>query len=506
MKPPESVRGLLHLDRKLFERESQVTCLSIKLSQLSNITSLTKKYLLKMEKFKPIQHVSKEDVQIYLNPEIIKNWDSFPTDDRSFLENMAVTEKNLSNTNFTLKYENYSAEDLFKAILPTDKEGISSFTKIGHIVHVNLREHLLPYKNIIGEILYDKIPGCRSVVNKVNMIDNTYRFFSMELLKGDEDMLTTVKENNCTFKFDFSKVYWNSRLCTEHERIVKILKEDNVLFDVFAGVGPFSIPAAKKKCFVYANDLNPESFQWLNHNAKANKIKDNYFKSYNRDGKEFIKIDVKNNLANHLKNNQKIFITMNLPAMAVEFLNNFVGLFEEAELPVMLEPITIFVYCFAKGENYMDIAKKTVIDNFGIDVAHHISDIFRVRTDVENGSWKIVLDLVIRSVIFQAKMGKNKKKVNSVFKVAGAKSLKLKAKAKTVKSELKQINMKNKNKVAEIDKALQQLESTVRQSGTPKNTTSEVIKSKLPSTNAKESLEIQQKSEEALKELDDMQL
>lgn len=36
-------------------------------------------------------------------------------------------------------------------------------------------------------------------------------------------------------------------------------------------------------------------------------------------------------------------------------------------------------------------------------------------------------------------MGKNKK-LNSVFKVAGAKSLKLKNKAKTVNSELKQVS------------------------------------------------------------------
>lgn len=36
-------------------------------------------------------------------------------------------------------------------------------------------------------------------------------------------------------------------------------------------------------------------------------------------------------------------------------------------------------------------------------------------------------------------MGKNKK-VNSAFKVAGAKSLKLKSKAKVVKSELKHVS------------------------------------------------------------------
>jgi tRNA (guanine37-N1)-methyltransferase len=40
-----------------------------------------------------------------------------------------------------------------------------------------------------------------------------------------------------------------------------------------AGVGPFSIPAAKKGCRVYANDLNPASFEWLCENVKLNKVK-----------------------------------------------------------------------------------------------------------------------------------------------------------------------------------------------------------------------------------------
>lgn len=39
-------------------------------------------------------------------------------------------------------------------------------------------------------------------------------------------------------------------------------------------------------------------------------------------------------------------------------------------------------------------------------------------------------------------MGKNKKKTNNVFKVAGAKSLKLKSKAKAVKIELKHVSNK----------------------------------------------------------------
>jgi 2-polyprenyl-3-methyl-5-hydroxy-6-metoxy-1,4-benzoquinol methylase len=42
--------------------------------------------------------------------------------------------------------------------------------------------------------------------------------------------------------------------------------------DMFAGVGPFAVPAASKGCIVHANDLNPNSFKYLQQNAKINKV------------------------------------------------------------------------------------------------------------------------------------------------------------------------------------------------------------------------------------------
>jgi len=60
------------------------------------------------------------------------------------------------------------------------------------------------------------------------------------------DFVVSVRENGAKFMFDFSKVYWNPRLVTEHQKIVDLLKVGDVLFDVFAGVGPFSVPAALK--------------------------------------------------------------------------------------------------------------------------------------------------------------------------------------------------------------------------------------------------------------------
>jgi len=67
-------------------------------------------------------------------------------------------------------------------------------------------------------------------------------------------------------------VYWNSRLHSEHERLVKLFKPADVVADVFAGVGPFAIPAAKKGCAVFGNDLNPNSSKYMQSNAIDNRV------------------------------------------------------------------------------------------------------------------------------------------------------------------------------------------------------------------------------------------
>ena len=40
--------------------------------------------------------------------------------------------------------------------------------------------------------MIDKNPGITSAVNKINNIDNTYRNFQMEVLSGEENMMTKV--------------------------------------------------------------------------------------------------------------------------------------------------------------------------------------------------------------------------------------------------------------------------------------------------------------------------
>ena len=63
-----------------------------------------------------------------------------------------------------------------------------------------------------GDVLLDKVCAVKTVVNKVNVIDNTFRNFQMEVLSGEENFVTVAKEHGFQYEFDFSKVYWNSRL------------------------------------------------------------------------------------------------------------------------------------------------------------------------------------------------------------------------------------------------------------------------------------------------------
>ena len=175
-----------------------------------------------------------------------------------------------------LDYNYWSYADVISSILPPDSQDDipQGFSIVGHIAHFNLREQFHPYKYLIATVLMDKHPNIRTVINKIENVgaSNPYRTFNYELLGGEDDMVVEISEENCAFRFDYSKVYWNSRLNTEHARLAGTFKPGEAVADVMAGVGPFAVPAGKKSCFVYANDLNPDSYASLEDAIGRNKV------------------------------------------------------------------------------------------------------------------------------------------------------------------------------------------------------------------------------------------
>lgn len=172
-----------------------------------------------------------------------------------------------------LDWDYWTVDQILRAVLPAElEEGApSAYSAVGHIAHVNLREEYLAYRYLIGEVILEKTPRILTVVNKLDTIDTEFRVFAMELLAGVPNYFTVVSESGCEFELDFRAVYWNSRLHTEHARLVNIFKPNQVIADVMAGIGPFAIPAAKRLCWVLANDLNPTCYEGLLANSARNR-------------------------------------------------------------------------------------------------------------------------------------------------------------------------------------------------------------------------------------------
>lgn len=61
------------------------------------------------------------------------------------------------------------------------------------------------------QVLLDKNPRLRTVVNKVGSIGNEYRVFDMELLAGEGDTVTEVRQHGLRFRLDFARVIEGGR-------------------------------------------------------------------------------------------------------------------------------------------------------------------------------------------------------------------------------------------------------------------------------------------------------
>jgi tRNA wybutosine-synthesizing protein 2 len=151
-----------------------------------------------------------------------------------------------------------------------------SYKIIGDIILVKIPEEISEYTQLIGQTLLEIHPRCRSVwrdMGKSGML----RKPNLTPIAGDSDKSETVQmENGCLFKLDVTKVMFSPGNLHERLRIGKIVEEGEVVVDMFAGIGYFSIPIAKHSQpeRVYSIELNPDSYYYLLENIKLNRVRE----------------------------------------------------------------------------------------------------------------------------------------------------------------------------------------------------------------------------------------
>jgi tRNA (guanine37-N1)-methyltransferase len=145
---------------------------------------------------------------------------------------------------------------------------------VGDIAIIEVPPELDKYKPAIGEAILKMNQRVRTVLAKAGAVGGTYRLREFTVIAGEPKTDTIHKEYGSQYYVDVTKAFFSPRLSFEHRRVASLVKEDETVVDLFAGVGPFSIQIARnhQNITVYAVDVNPDAVEYLKKNIRVNRV------------------------------------------------------------------------------------------------------------------------------------------------------------------------------------------------------------------------------------------
>jgi len=151
------------------------------------------------------------------------------------------------------------------------------FQTIGNVAIIKLNPLLHKKKILIAEKYSDLLPRVKSVYLNSGRVKGQFRTpENIEFLVGIDNPIVKHKEHEVIYKFDITKIMFSMGNLSERRFLATLVKEGEVIVDMFAGIGYFSLPIAKhsKPKKIFSIELNPDSFKYLTENIKLNHFED----------------------------------------------------------------------------------------------------------------------------------------------------------------------------------------------------------------------------------------
>lgn len=188
-----------------------------------------------------------------------------------------------------------------------------SYDIIGNIAVIRLPESLKQRSKIVAEAIMQAHQRVKTVLRQAGPVSGDFRTRELEWVAGEMKTETVHKEHGCLLKVNLEKCYFSPRLSYERNRIAQKIQPGEVIVNMFAGVGSYSIIIAKHREAekIFSIDINPAAIQCMQENIKLNKV-----------GGRVISIlgDAKRVIEGRLQNVADR-ILMPLPEKAYEYLN-----------------------------------------------------------------------------------------------------------------------------------------------------------------------------------------
>ncbi|WP_255169290.1 class I SAM-dependent methyltransferase [Natrononativus amylolyticus] len=155
----------------------------------------------------------------------------------------------------------------------------SSWAVVGSVVLVSVPDALSDERaRELGDALLD-LHGEAETVLADEGIENageagTYRRPRTRHLAGSTTTETVHVEHGTRYGLDPTEVMFSPGNQAERARMGDVVSPDERVFDMFAGIGYFTLPMARAGAAVTATEINPTAFRYLLENAVLNDVTD----------------------------------------------------------------------------------------------------------------------------------------------------------------------------------------------------------------------------------------
>lgn len=159
--PIEGVRGMKTLNRSAFQKTVQIPGLKVPVNSVGQVGKSLKKSLFQARGVKSVANLAESDPDhnafrlFMFDPDKYPDFESLSTEETELLKSCHVDLTSWKLYDMQLTYENWTYSQILKMVLPKESDSVGGFSQIGHIVHLNLRDDLLDYKEIIGRFTPD---------------------------------------------------------------------------------------------------------------------------------------------------------------------------------------------------------------------------------------------------------------------------------------------------------------------------------------------------------------
>ena len=150
----------------------------------------------------------------------------------------------------------------------------NSYDIVGDIAILRLTGRSRKHGQIIAKAITSIHKSVETVLAQTSPVRGDFRLRKLEYIAGENKTISVHKESECLFSINVEECYFSPRLLYERMRIAKQVEKDDVIVNMFAGVGCFSIIIAKHSNVekVYSIDINPVAVQNIQENVRLNRM------------------------------------------------------------------------------------------------------------------------------------------------------------------------------------------------------------------------------------------